>query len=153
MAPRPATAYRRGMCRLGVLLVVVPLLAACGSSGEPAADRTASASPSPTVTPDARYATVEELKDAAVAAGYECAQWTQTDAVQLASSSGSCSDDDLFSVYAGSGERDDQRESDAALLEGLEEFPPPELVGENWIIRTPEADRLQAALGGELTGG
>jgi hypothetical protein len=105
---------------------------------------TATATPPTPVTKNVPYSSVEELKDAAVAAGYPCPNW-QKDAKPgpvHAKESGSCSDDDVFSIYS----YGDNIIEQVKISKGLINM----LVGPNWIINIPEEwrSRVQAAIGG-----
>lgn len=108
----------------------------------------------PSITPDSTYGTVEELKDAAVAAGYYCKRWRPTNKVALAAESGNCSGVDVFSTYASEGDLqaqlDTEKETSAMLVE-YDIDPGISLVGPNWIIHGEEEVRpLQAVLGGTI---
>jgi hypothetical protein len=139
------------------------VVAGCGSDTDDTSDRptepavssttSPSAPESASVSPDARYGTVDELRDAAVAAGYECRRWKVDNKVTLAAESGSCSADDVFATFASDGDLQAQLDSfkgtDDMLAEaGIE--PDPHLVGPNWIITGPDAGGLQSALGGTV---
>lgn len=142
---------------LGALMAL--LLSSCSSDAEDSSQgdqgSTPSASPSPTPTPDARYGTVEQLRDAAVLAGFECRRWRLTNKVQTAAQSGECSATSVFSTYSSG--RDLQ-----AALRDLRMFDElfaeedmaiePRLIGPNWIINAPEAADLQPQLGGTVEG-
>lgn len=121
------------------IVTVALTLAACGSA-------TPESEPSSTEVVVQEYSSVTELRDAAVAAGYECPSWTQSNHVTAAAQSGSCSDVDVFSTYL----------SEAAVqdnVEGLKSFGEIHLlVGPNWIINIeqPALDMLAAGLGGTV---
>lgn len=114
-------------------------LAACGSD-------TPQAEPSSTEVLVQEYSSVTELKDAAVAAGYECPSWTQSNHVTAAAQSGSCSDEDVFSTYL----------SETAVQDNVEDLKSfgeiHLLVGPNWIINVeqPSLDMLAEGLGGTV---
>jgi hypothetical protein len=148
----------QGMARKTLVLVLVALLTLAGCSGGGAADQqptaaSTSATPSPKKQGTATtYASVVELKETAVAAGYPCPAWeayTEGDGPKFAKEAGQCSDDDVFSIYA-----DDDVEKQLDLVGA----GPPDgvnlLVGLNWMINLPESQRakLQAAIGGEYVG-
>lgn len=96
-------------------------------------------------TTSQRYEHVLDLRDAAVDAGYECPSWFETDTVPGSSSSGVCSDFDLFAVFDSNSDPgielviEAQREGDTATLRGS-----------NWVIVCPDPEALQAELGGEV---
>lgn len=144
---------RATKARTGAAVVAVMFTAAAGCSGEgtkvsePSAATSAAPSASPTPTIKATYGTVTELRDALVAAGYECPAWEQADQVKLAAQSGSCSDADVLSVYVGAEDRD-------VVVATLKEFGGASLlVGENWILNSPEAPAFQAKMGGVVVTG
>jgi hypothetical protein len=139
-----------------IAALLLALFALAGCSGGGAADQPASTS----ATPSAReqgtgttYASVVELKDAAIAAGYPCPAWevyTTGDGPKFAKEAGQCSDDDVFSIYADVDEVSKQLDlvaagpaSDTNLLVGL-----------NWMINIQESQRakVQAKMGGEYVG-
>jgi len=135
---------------LGVLGV-----AGCSGGGSPegasSAPATSAASltptTSPTQAPRATFGTVTELRDALVAAGYPCPAWEQTDVVSAAAQSGSCSDADVLSVYVGTEGRD-------VVVATLKELGGASLlVGDNWILNSPDAPALQAKMGGVVVTG
>lgn len=140
-------------------LVVVPalvsllLLAGCGGSGDaPASEPAASASPSPDVEADASYDTAEDLRDAAVGAGYDCPAWKEVIRNTGASSAGSCSEADLFSVYDEELDVTEQKAQWQRNDELLDGEAKPWLIGPNWIINSAGAPQLQRLLGGTLAG-
>lgn len=90
------------------------------------------------------YRSVEELKDAFVKAGGTCDNWNQSNQVVLANESGTCSDQNVLSIYA----------SESAVDEALEAYKSlgstdsTLLIGENWIINDPSVKDLDPAIGG-----
>jgi hypothetical protein len=91
-----------------------------------------------------RYDSVEELRDAAVGAGYPCPNWTLREGPEFASETSECNEDDVFSIYATDADLQSQLERSAGVIENL-------LVGPNWMINIPAqyVDRVQAGIGGE----
>jgi hypothetical protein len=93
---------------------------------------------------------VVTLKDDAAAAGYPCPSWTLDDepGPKYAIQSGSCSDEDVFSVYADASDVQQQVELGKAAEVNM-------LFGENWLINIPEKYRaqVQAGIGGEYVPG
>ncbi|MGO2112745.1 MAG: hypothetical protein ACTH31_14155 [Pseudoclavibacter sp.] len=93
-------------------------------------------------------ATMAELREAYVEAGFTCT-WSETEDSMFASESGSCSADTVLSVFDSTSDID-------AMLAAHEEIV--ELVGDdmkyvvgpNWVIHTPRAVEVQAELGGEV---
>lgn len=140
--------------RPGVIVVAAIALmisiAACGG----ASDSEGEAEGVP--TPDARYGTVEALKDAAVEAGLECKRWRQTNVVKLAAESGECNKDSVLATFASEGDLQDQLRTYRNLDDLQEKYdlpPSPRLIGPNWIINAPEAPELQPQLGGTVESG
>jgi hypothetical protein len=138
--------------------VAVLALAGCGRSGTSAGpsstETTQGVSVSaPAVAPKAKYGSVSDLHDAAVAAGYTCPSWTQDNVVTLAAESGHCSDADVFTTYASAG----QLEEAVSTRKGMNELltknnvaASPTLVGENWMINGDAVTDLQPELGGTI---
>jgi hypothetical protein len=139
----------------GILLVA--LGSGCGADDlTPESTRPAAEPTSTGPTPDSKYGTVEELREAAVDAGLYCKRWRQPNAVALAAESGSCSGDDVLATYASEGDLqrqlDQEKENSDMLAEyGIEETPV--LVGPNWTIKSPDAPGLQEELGGTVVSG
>jgi len=90
---------------------------------------------------------VTELRDAAVAAGYPCPSWVQTNKVEAAAESGNCSDADVFSTYATPGQLEDAV-TRLKAMNGV--FKSVVLVGENWIINSDNARDLRSKMGGTI---
>jgi hypothetical protein len=101
--------------------------------------------------PPVMYASVVELRDAAITAGLPCRGWTQDNEAELAAESGTCADGVTVAVYP-----DDTTLAVALVYElslrlatqtvGIATFPL--LVGPNWIIATLQAPELAQHLGG-----
>ncbi|MDT3331387.1 hypothetical protein Q9S78_11980 [Microbacterium sp. KSW-18] len=100
--------------------------------------------PEPEQTQLGRISTIDELKDAFIDAGGVC-NWKQTDVVTDATASGECSDQTVLMLFA---DMDEKEELVSFLSEGSISEPTI-LVGENWVINSPEAEDMQGALGGE----
>ncbi len=116
---------------------------------------TSSAGPSGAaeVTADATYDSVEDLRDAYVAIGYECPDWKQSDVVRFATESGECDTDTVLSVFA----NDDDVESQVqAWKDFYKEMGSDReaylIVGPNWIINAADqrVAGVQMMLGGEI---
>lgn len=136
-----STIFALGMV-LGLLSVV-----GCGTAATPADE-----SSSQTVD---RYGSLEELRDAAIEAGYVCEDWVADNRVTLAAESGTCDDSSVLSTYASDSDLQQQLDQEKELTETLLDSgisTTPKLIGENWIIKAPEAADLRAALGGTLVG-
>ncbi|WP_432560605.1 hypothetical protein [Granulicoccus sp. GXG6511] len=88
-----------------------------------------------------------ELRDAAVAAGYDCPEWAETNVVKLAAGSGRCSDQDVFSVYLTQQDVSTSVQNLKALGAGVHL-----LTGPNWIInvRPAHLEPLREKLGGTI---
>jgi hypothetical protein len=134
-------------------LLVALTITGCGSgkaSEAPAATATTIATTPPTAQ---RYQTVAALKEAAVAAGMSCPNWVQDNVVQAAAESGTCSDDSVLSTYATDADLQFALENLQAMNEMAKEknVPvDPQLIGPNWIINAPGADKLAPKLGGTV---
>lgn len=87
------------------------------------------------------------LKDAWVKAGFECPTWNPDNTVSNATTSGTCSDSDVFMVFASASARDSTISSLQAIG-GVSETDL--LVGPNWIINDPSAADAQPLLGGKV---
>lgn len=158
------------MKRVGGVAAVVAAgamaLAGCSGSGADEAEAGTSASAMSSATPLGEVGSIDELKDAAVAAGMECGTWVQTNAMTLAAESGECRNpkgDYVLSTYISEAIRDDAvRNYKDFTLDSREVFeeqgtgdsvlPEEEtlLVGPNWMIAPQAADSLQEELGGRL---
>lgn len=116
------------------------LLALTGCTGAPAAD------PTPTPTELGKVSTIEQVRDAYIDAGGVC-NWEQTDVVTAATASGTCSSSTVIMLFTDRTERE-------TVVANLRAFKMDDrdltlLVGENWIINSPEAEDMQSELGGE----
>lgn len=142
----------------GVATVVAILaLGACGDDGDSGGDdpKPSSGDETTSEAPPATYGSVEELKNAAVDAGYNCPNWKADNKVTLAAESGHCSGSDVFATYASPGDLQSQLDTDKDLDQMLVDAgidPDIHLVGENWSIRGVDAEvrPLQEHLGGTI---
>jgi len=94
-----------------------------------------------------------QLRDATVAAGFVCHPWIQTNSQKFAAESGICSDEHVLSTYASPDQLDNGimiSKLANGLLERHNIESSPSLVGPNWIIRSNDAVKMQAALGGTI---
>lgn len=135
-----------GMRNILAALILPLALTGCGD------DKGSSESPVVAET-NSRYSSVEDLRDAAIEAGYDCRNWKQDNVVDLAAESGHCSDADVFMVFA----TDSDLAAQVSTLRELNEMsrdygidPDVNLVGPNWIIQNEAADELADDLGGTI---
>lgn len=140
----------------GAIIAAAALsLAACSSAPEPApatqpaTPTTTTAAPTPTPTELGAVGSVADLKDAAVAAGFDCPSWEQSNHMPAAAESGTCTDDDVFSTYTSQADRDEVVDFLKENLSGTG-IELTLLVGENWIINSDTAAELEPELGGVL---
>ena len=117
-----------------VVALCALLVAACGRSPE-----------------SKKYATLDELRRSAVAAGLVCPQWS-TDVRHDGSLQGTCSPHDIVVLFADHDQRDAAVQSLKDALDGGG-LAYAALVGENWMINSPQAPDLAEKLGGELITG
>jgi hypothetical protein len=125
------------------------IIAAIGEDEQTAAPAPSSAAPTAANTAVAaqEYATVIELRDAVVAAGYPCPNWQQNSkeyGPKFAAESGKCTDNDVLSTYATAVRVEQQIEMAAGVVILVR--------GPNWLLNIPEShrERVRAALGGEI---
>ena len=136
---------------IAVLLLLLLALVGC-SEGTKSASPQPPSSPSTTTQAAISYASVVELRDAAIKAGYPCPNWklsAEDDSPAYAKEAGTCSDPDVFSVYDDTDHLDEQLELATVLGEDAVMHP---LVGPNWMINLPDASNvelLQAKIGGK----
>lgn len=112
----------------------VALLAGCSGGGEAV----------PAVTGEAtEFATVEDLRDAYVAAGGTCDAWEEVDPGDYDATAGRCSDSVVMAVYANPDELAAavERSQNLAIQTHL-------LVGENWMLNVENPQDFVDALGG-----
>lgn len=87
---------------------------------------------------------VVAVRDAYRAAGGDCDEWVQTNQVTNAIASGTCDDDAVLMVFVSETERDDTINGLRLIAQDGVHL----IVGENWLINTPDAVRLAVKLGG-----
>lgn len=143
--------------RVAMLCVVVSVLGSCAASttGTGAASdssQTLAGLPAETTTAAVgaeQYESVVALRDAAIAAGYSCPNWEQTNHLPLAAQSGTCSSADVFSIFLSKNSMEEMIQNAKQLMEGSD-TETTWLVGENWIINAPVGDLgdLKQELGG-----
>lgn len=110
------------------------LLAGCSGGGESAPSVTGAAT---------EFSTVEELRDAYVAAGGTCEAWEEIDPGDYDATAGRCSDSVVMAVYANPDELAAavDRSQNLAVQTHL-------LVGENWLLNVDNPQDFVEALGG-----
>lgn len=143
-----------------VALATLSVLVGCGD-GSPAQDeaieppRTTTSTATtagPTIEKDATYGTVEDFRDAVIAAGYECPEYSERDSSTFAAESADCEGDTVLLIYSSATARDNN-------LETLKALSPPDnalLVGPNWIFNTGQEsiiDEIRPELGGVVEHG
>jgi hypothetical protein len=94
-----------------------------------------------------KYASVVELRDAMVKAGLACPQWREHDVNIIFASSADCSENTLIATYSSWTDLNKQMNSYRAMGESMEMTV---LVGVNWTIDSPLADKVQDKLGGYI---
>lgn len=139
---------------LGIAALALGAASACGGSSE-SAEPGVKESATPVREDLGNISSVVELRDALIEAGYDCPNWDQSNIVDLAAESGSCSDSDVLSTFASQGNLQDQLDTSRGMDQlsidaGLESDP--SLVGPNWIFRSPDADAYAEQLGGTIVG-
>lgn len=115
-----------------ILATLTIALALAGCSDATSSTETTGASESASATVRAlagTYNTVADLKNAAVDAGYTCANWTEGDWNQ-----GTCSENDFFGVFTNQGARSAYMHRAQAAGDSFTA-----LVGDNWYIAGDEA--------------
>lgn len=112
----------------------VALLAGCSGRGEAVPAATGEAT---------EFATVEDLRDAYVAAGGTCDAWEEVDPGDYDATAGRCSDSVVMAVYANPDELTAavERSQNLAVQTHL-------LVGENWMLNVENPQDFVDALGG-----
>ena len=131
---------RSSRLRLAALALAAPLaLAGCAGPEAPAPEVTGTAS---------SYGSLEELRDAFIAAGGECPAWERIDSGDFDADGGRCDDSTVITVF-----RD--REQLAEVVERAKALATAThlLVGTDWLINTPEPHRYVDALGGTVVTG
>ncbi|RRJ87315.1 hypothetical protein EG850_05795 [Gulosibacter macacae] len=120
-------------------LVASAALAGCAGGGEPI--------PTITGTPSS-YESVESIRDAFVAAGGACPAWEAIDPGDYDAEAGRCDDSTVIAVYKDPAELADvvKRATELATETHL-------LVGENWVLNTPNPQDFVDALGGTVVTG
>lgn len=134
-----------------IAMAAALLLAGCG--GE--ADAKDAPKAPPASSELGTISSVIELRDALVAAGYDCPTWTQDNVVKLAAESGSCDDSSVLSTFASEGDRQAQLDIDKGMSDMLSDADieeDPTLVGPNWMFKSPEASKYASKLGGTIVG-
>jgi hypothetical protein len=131
---------------IALSLSAVALLAGCASSA-PAAEP--AEEPTPTQEAPAgpvEYGSIDDLRDAYIAAGGDCDAWEQTNVVTLSAESGDCANGDGVLMTFTSEENRDE------AVDGLTEFADMIgsnlLVGPNWVINAADVREVRDGMGG-----
>lgn len=94
-----------------------------------------------------KYASVVELRDAMVKAGLDCARWDEHDSMMDSASSADCSENIVLATYSSWADKEKQMDRYRAIGKSMEITV---LVGTNWTINSPLADKVKDKLGGYL---
>lgn len=92
-----------------------------------------------------KYASVVELRDAMVKAGLNCPHWDEHDGMMDSASSADCSENIVLATYSSWEDREKQMNRYRAMGESLDVTV---LVGTNWTINSPLAEKVKDKLGG-----
>ncbi|GKV72960.1 hypothetical protein NCCP2145_23410 [Pseudarthrobacter sp. NCCP-2145] len=140
----------RAFTAAGGPLLCMLVLSGCVQVNAAPLPRDAAPSPQTTATPrvdGGSYASVVELRDAMVNAGLDCPQWDRHDGMLDSMSAADCSENIVLATYSSKDDREKQMKRYRAMGESMEMTV---LVGVNWTINSPLADRVQDKLGGYL---
>jgi len=102
--------------------------------------------------PKSTYSSVYELKLAYEEAGGDCSEWVQDNAVLDADDSGNCDGDSVLMVFDSKTSAEYRANALAEMLSGYG-FDVNLLLGENWLINSPDVELIKPALGGKLVTG
>lgn len=141
------------MNRVRTALAVGALLIAAGCGGGSSSDGSDKAATKPTSKALGNVSSVVALRDALIAAGYDCPSWKQDNIVKLAAESGSCDDDSVLSTFASDSDLQAQLDTTRALNQMSVDAnvqPTPVLVGPNWMFSAPEAGEYASEVGGTV---
>jgi hypothetical protein len=127
----------------GALLCVL-MLTGCVQINNPAPPPQATTEPP---ADGAKYASVVELRDAMVKAGLDCPRWDEHNAMMNSASSADCSENIVLATYSSWEDREKQMEGYRIMGESMEVTV---LVGTNWTINSPLAEKVKDKLGGYL---
>lgn len=94
-----------------------------------------------------KYASVVELRDALVKAGLPCPKWHERGRTGGSMSSADCSENTLIATYSSWDDLNKQLNSYRAMGEYMHMTV---LVGVNWTIDSPLADKFRDKLGGYI---
>ncbi|MGO1544853.1 MAG: hypothetical protein ACTHXA_11025 [Gulosibacter sp.] len=132
---------RRILTTVATLSVGGLALTGCAGGGD--------GDPAPSITGEATsYDSLEGLRDLYVEAGGDCPEWEEIDPGEYDAQAGRCSDQVVIAIY------NDTTQIDEVVDRALDLMMPTHMiVGENWIINTPDPDQYVAALGGMVVSG
>lgn len=96
-----------------------------------------------------KFSSIDELKTAYIKAGGSCPSWKQSNVITSALQSGDCDSSSVLSLY---GSADAATSSAMITKNGMVKMgmSPHLLVGENWVINSPQVESLQTKMGGLL---
>jgi hypothetical protein len=103
----------------------------------------------PTEEPIQGFSDIDDLRLAFEEAGGSCSSWVQDNAVTGALQSGNC-DSETVLMFFGSKEDASDRALDLKKTTKDFGFTPHLLLGENWLINSPQVDLVEPELGGVL---
>ena len=138
----PASEIRVSWKRALLIASLALMLTGCAAYA-PSSTQHSTTPPAP--TPAATYSTVTALRDAFVAAGGDCDEWVEGDMVTLAAQSGDCSTSTVLSIYISEADKSTVVANLKAFGSGVHL-----LVGENWIINTPDPASYLKGMGGTV---
>lgn len=96
------------------------------------------------------FHTVGDLKRAYTDAGGECSGWEQDNKVKTAKQSGTCGSDVVLMVFSSKADADGTVSAQKAMFGALGNQSYELLVGQNWIVNSPDAEKVKKDLGGKI---
>lgn len=142
------------------LLVALPLfgtllLAGCANSGSPEATETATAESSTLSSASetaADTAGLVALRDKYIEVGFDCENWRLTEQVySKAISSGACGSSTHLGSFASSEDVNAEVKAKRKLAEENDLGEMTWVVGDDWIISTKDAKKVEEQMGGQIT--
>lgn len=127
-------------------MVATTLLSGCAIFGVTAGEAAAPMETGPPAD-GGSYATIHELRDAVVEAGFACPDWRSHNNGDHNMVGASCSDNLVMAIYMD----DAQQQEQLDVWEGFSEFlEMTVLVGDNWTVNTDDAEALRREMGGTI---